>query len=75
MSPDDGVIDSHWRQRAWLPAFRLAGLVGMTFHDLRRAIATALVAEVVDLKAALSRLGHADPAPHPGPLRPGNDPG
>ncbi len=62
VSPDGGVLDySHWRQRIWLPACRLAGLAGLTFHDLRRVNATALVAEGVDLKTAQSRLGHADP--------------
>jgi integrase len=32
-----------------------------SFHDLRRANATALIAENVDVKTAQSRLGHADP--------------
>jgi integrase len=31
------------------------------FHDLRRAAATALVLENVDLKTAQTRLGHSDP--------------
>jgi len=31
------------------------------FHDLRRAAATALVLEGVDLKTAQTRLGHSDP--------------
>lgn len=52
---------AHWRQRVWLPATRTAGLSGLTFHDLRRANATGLVAEGVDLKTAQTRLGHADP--------------
>ena len=52
---------AHWRQRVWLPATQTAGLVGLTFHDLRRANATGLVAEGVDLKTAQTRLGHADP--------------
>src|SRR5260221_2078140 len=34
-----------WRRRVWLPATEKAGLVGLTFHDLRRANATALVAD------------------------------
>lgn len=39
----------------------VAGLGGLTFHDLRRAAATALVLENADLKTAQSRLGHSDP--------------
>jgi integrase len=35
--------------------------LGLTFHDLRRANASALVAQGVDLKTAQTRLGHADP--------------
>jgi integrase len=31
------------------------------FHDVRRAAATALVLEGVDLKTAQTRLGHSDP--------------
>ena len=51
----------NWRRRAWLPAVALAGLDGLTFHDLRRANATAMVAEGIDLKTAQVRLGHTDP--------------
>ncbi len=50
-----------WRRRVWLPAVARARLDGLTFHDLRRANATALVAERVDLKTAQTRLGHSDP--------------
>ena len=50
-----------WRRRVWLPAARRAGLEGLTFHDLRRANATALVLDGVDLKTAQTRLGHSDP--------------
>jgi integrase len=50
-----------WRRRVWLPATRRAGVEGLTFHDLRRANATALVLEGVDLKTAQTRLGHSDP--------------
>lgn len=61
-SPSGGPLDyAHWRQRVWLPATRSSGLVGLTFHDLRRANATGLVAEGVDVKTAQARLGHADP--------------
>ena len=51
---------SHWRQRVWLPACRAAGCEGAGFHDLRRANATGMVAEGVDVKTAQRRLGHAD---------------
>ena len=51
---------SHWRQRVWLPACRTAGCEGAGFHDLRRANATGMVAEGVDVKVAQRRLGHAD---------------
>jgi integrase len=62
VSPEGGVIDyAHLRQRVWLPACQATGLEGLTFHDLRRANATALVAEHVDIKTAQVRLGHADP--------------
>jgi len=61
-SPTGGALDyAHWRQRVWLPATKAAGLPGLTFHDLRRANATGLVAEGVDVKTAQTRLGHADP--------------
>lgn len=52
---------SHWRIRAWQPATAKAGLDGAGFHDLRRANATTLVAEGIDVKTAQTRLGHADP--------------
>jgi integrase len=62
VSPRGDVIDyGHWRQRVWLPACREAHVEGLTFHDLRRANATALVAAGVDLKTAQVRLGHSDP--------------
>jgi integrase len=50
-----------WRRRVWLPATLNAGLNGLTFHDLRRTNATALVLDGVDLKTAQTRLGHSDP--------------
>jgi integrase len=49
-----------WRTRAWLPAVAECGLEGLTFHDLRRANATAMVAEGIDLKTAQTRFGHSD---------------
>lgn len=51
---------SGWRRRVWVPACRTAALDGLGFHDLRRANATALVAEGVDLKTAQTRMGHSD---------------
>jgi integrase len=60
--PGGGPLDySRWRRRVWLPATRTAGLEGVTFHDLRRANATAMVLDGVDLKTAQNRLGHSDP--------------
>jgi integrase len=57
-----GALDyTNWRRRVWSPATQRAGLGGASFHDLRRAAATALVAEGVDLKTAQTRLGHSDP--------------
>jgi integrase len=60
--PGGGPLDySRWRRRVWLPATREVGLEGLTFHDLRRANATAMVLDGVDLRTAQSRLGHSDP--------------
>jgi integrase len=52
---------TRWRRRVWMPATVSAGLVGAGFHDLRRAAATFLVTEGVDVKTAQTRLGHSDP--------------
>ncbi len=52
---------SNWRRRVWLPAIEQAGCQGAGFHDLRRANATMLVANRVDLKTAQVRFGHSDP--------------
>jgi integrase len=52
---------SSWRQRVWVPACERAGVAGLTFHDLRRCNATAMVADNVDLKTAQTRFGHSDP--------------
>jgi integrase len=60
--PAGGPLDyTHWRRRVWQPACRRAGLEHLTFHDLRRANATTMVLEGVDLKTAQTRLGHSDP--------------
>ncbi len=66
-----------WRLRVWVPAVIAAGfqaqkpdpqLLGahrtvptLGFHDLRRANATAMVRDNVDIKTAQNRLGHSDP--------------
>jgi integrase len=61
-APTGGPIRyANWRNRVWLPATKAAGLVGVGFHDLRRATATAMVAAGVDIKTAQVRLGHSDP--------------
>jgi integrase len=60
--PEGGPLDySHWRRRYWQAAIEQAELDGLTFHDLRRAATTALVAEGVDIKTTQARLGHSDP--------------
>jgi integrase len=51
---------SNWRRRVWLPAISDAGCVGAGFHDLRRANATLMVANHVDVKTAQTRFGHSD---------------
>lgn len=61
-APQGGPLRyDHWRRRVWLPACSGAGVEGVTFHDLRRANGTGLVAEGVDVKTAQTRLGHSDP--------------
>jgi len=50
---------ANWYHRVWAPAVTAAGLDGITFHDLRRANATGLVAAGVDVKTAQTRLGHS----------------
>jgi integrase len=75
-SPGGGPLRySNWLRRVWYPACVSSGLgefvevegserrqyVDLGFHDLRRANATALVAEGVDLKTAQARLGHSNP--------------
>ena len=61
-TPDGEHLDySNWLHRIWYPARAEAGLDWLQFHDLRRANATGLVLEGVDLKTAQTRLGHTDP--------------
>lgn len=52
---------SNWLHRIWYPARKQADLDWVQFHDLRRANATGLVLEGVDMKTAQTRLGHTDP--------------
>jgi integrase len=52
---------SNWLHRIWYPARAKASLDWLQFHDLRRANATGLVLEGIDLKTAQTRLGHTDP--------------
>jgi integrase len=52
---------SNWLHRIWYRAREQAGLESLQFHDLRRANATGLVLEGVDIKTAQARLGHTDP--------------
>jgi integrase len=73
---DGDLLDyANFRHRIWQPACAKVGIgrivkdaetgrrryEGLTFHDLRRANATALVLAGVDLKTAQTRLGHSDP--------------
>lgn len=61
-APEGGALRyEHWRTRQWLPATADAGVPGLRFHDLRKANATGMVAEGVDVKVAQARLGHTDP--------------
>lgn len=64
-APDGGPLrQDNWRRRVWIPALETAGLAKATprpgFHDLRRAVGTALVGGGVDPKTAQKRLGHSD---------------
>jgi len=61
-APQGGHLDyAHFRRRVWIPATKAAGVEGLAFHDLRRANATGMVLDGIDLKTAQTRLGHSDP--------------
>jgi integrase len=61
-TPDGEPFDySNWLHRIWYPARQQARVEWAQFHDLRRANATGLVLEGIDLKTAQTRLGHTDP--------------
>jgi integrase len=55
------LLYSNWRTRIWVPTVKAAGCEGVGFHDLRRATATGLVADGVDIKTAQNWMRHADP--------------
>jgi len=74
-APSGGMLRySNWVRRCWYPACVGSGLgrwvtdddsgkarfEGIGFHDLRRANATGLVAEGVDVKTAQAWLGHSE---------------
>jgi integrase len=62
VGPDGEHLDyANWLHRIWYPARRQAELDWLQYHDLRRANATGLVLEGVDIKTAQARLGHTDP--------------
>lgn len=59
-SHDGGPLHyANWYHRVWAPAVEVAGLEGLTFHDLRRANATGLVSAGIDVKTTQTRLGHS----------------
>jgi integrase len=64
---------STWLHRIWYSACAQAGLKWVQFHDLRRANATGLVVEGIDIKTAQKRLGHTDPRLTPRDIRAGDD--
>jgi integrase len=49
---------SNFRRRVFIPACQKAGLMNVTFHDLRGTHATILVAEGHDVKVVQERMGH-----------------
>ncbi|MHB1533198.1 MAG: tyrosine-type recombinase/integrase [Acidimicrobiales bacterium] len=49
---------SNWRRPQWVPACAAAGMPELTFHALRSANTTAMVALDVDVKTAQTRAGH-----------------
>ena len=61
VSPEGGPLRyANWRNRVWSPAREAAGLPNLGFHDLRRAMATALVEDRTDMKTTQVRMGHSD---------------
>ena len=61
-APQGGPVrPNHFRSRIWRPARRRAGLDDLGFHDLRRTVATVMVAIGVSVRDAQQILGHSDP--------------
>jgi integrase len=58
-TPRGNRIDPSNFQRHFKPAVKKSGLRGVTFHDLRRTHATALIAAGLDPKVIQERLGHS----------------
>jgi site-specific recombinase XerD len=56
---DPHLEASTFRQRALQPAFKAAGVPGITIHGLRHAHAAWLLAGGADLQVVKERLGHA----------------
>ena len=60
-APEGGPLHyANWRNRVWLSAVKEARCERAGFHDLRRANATALVRDGVDIRTAQSVLRHSD---------------
>jgi integrase len=71
-APQGGHLDyANFRRRVWIPATAVAGVEGLAFHDLRRANATGMVLDGIDLKTAQTTLGHSAEADNRG-LRAGH---
>ena len=61
--PQGGVLRlNNWRRRVFDPARRLAGLEGVTPHDLRHTAASMAIAAGANVKAVQRMLGHASAA-------------
>jgi len=58
-SPECHRLNHSNFRRQYELALALAGIEGVTFHDLRRTHATALVAHGFDPKVVQERMGHA----------------
>ena len=59
VSPDGEPLHySNWRRRVWNPARIKVHLDKLTFQALRTANATAMVALLIDVKTAQTRVGH-----------------
>jgi integrase len=62
-SPQGGPIRlDNWRRRVFNPAVRVAGLGGVSPHDLRHTAASLAVASGAHVKAVQKMLGHASAA-------------